>query len=206
MKISIIGTAGRKEDGRLMSRRLYHLMVRDAIEVIGWHSAPSDNITLISGGAAWSDHIAVSLFLMRERLLEERGLSITDLHIHLPCKWDDEKFFVGGKEWVQRTARYYHEQFSLKMTGGKSKTATMEGLARARREGAVFFFDLNGFHSRNLSVGKCHLLIAYAWDGGYPPSGRWPKDGGTAHTWRHSTALVKSYRPIEVVGRRGARR
>jgi len=84
MKIAIIGTAGRKEDGAKLSKDVYHKMVADAQHQIAGlikggmplkyyqaadpkplyaHVSPTP-INLVSGGAAWADHIAVSLYLM----------------------------------------------------------------------------------------------------------------------------------------------
>ena len=55
--VGIIGTAGRKEDGVRLTEGDYRYLV----EYIGKAVKPND--VLISGGAAWADHVAVQLFL-----------------------------------------------------------------------------------------------------------------------------------------------
>ncbi|SNW61930.1 Hypothetical protein ORPV_26 [Orpheovirus IHUMI-LCC2] len=109
--IAIIGTAGRKEDGQKMSAELYEKMIY-AVKYIIIHHFKMDmgKVTLISGGAAWADHIAVNLY--------NNGY-VKDLVLHLPCEWNEGKYLdTGSRDWrvnPGKTSNYYHEQFSKKI-------------------------------------------------------------------------------------------
>jgi hypothetical protein len=61
--VSIIGTAGGKETG-VLTPKLFDQMVDRARFIItkDWGLDP-ENVILVSGGAAWSDHVAVELYL-----------------------------------------------------------------------------------------------------------------------------------------------
>jgi hypothetical protein len=186
MQISIIGSAGRGSDGAKMTRELYFKMVRDAKEVISQIEDSHEDTSLISGGAAWSDHVAVSLYLM--------GI-VYELTLHLPCAWDHNKCeFTSGK--VGNAANYYHELFSQEMDlmGRLGSTLyTLDTLIKTRPLGFSYTIS-NGFHARNLEVGKTDAIIAYTWG-----EGSTPQDGGTAHTWRNSDAPVKVHRPLSSI-------
>lgn len=72
-KFAIIGTAGR-DKAKPMTRKTWDWMLRTAMEQI-----PPDS-HLVSGGAAWSDHIAVALFLM------DYAAELTTFSTPLSCK------------------------------------------------------------------------------------------------------------------------
>ena len=58
VKVSIVGSAGRKEDGKRMTKELYHLMydkAKDVIEKKFKLELPQCHI--VSGGAAWAGSI-----------------------------------------------------------------------------------------------------------------------------------------------------
>jgi len=85
--IGIIGTAGRKEDGAKMSKELYGKMYRKADAYISNLGLEPRDITLVSGGAAYSDHIAVSLYLDNKA---------DNLTLHLPCEF---RFLPKGPQF-----------------------------------------------------------------------------------------------------------
>ena len=62
--VAIIGSAGRNEDGAKMNATVFDAMTAAALRTITdhWHLSPQ-NVRLVSGGAAWADHVAVRLFL-----------------------------------------------------------------------------------------------------------------------------------------------
>jgi hypothetical protein len=190
MHVSIVGTAGRKEDGQKMSRELYFKMVKRAesmLYTLCKGGDPIETIDLISGGAAWADHIAVSLYLM------EVARSLT---LYLPCHFNPSDGYVGfeptGPESEEketaRIANYYHDMFSKKM--GRD---TRQGIANAYLKGAKLQVIDGGFKTRNLLVGKCDVLMAFTWgEDEYQP-----KDGGTLHTWKNSLAPIKLHYPLK---------
>jgi hypothetical protein len=83
--ISIIGSAGRNDDKRKMSKTRYEKMVVKAEEIIfkEW-DLKRDQILLVSGGAALADHVVVDLFLK----YHDQGLK---LRLELPCAWDAKR-------------------------------------------------------------------------------------------------------------------
>jgi hypothetical protein len=90
MRVSIIGTAGRKEDAAKMSALLFENMVRVAREQIALLEA-TDGIDLVSGGAAWADFVAVQLWL------DGNCPDVRSLTLHLPCGWDRSKNAFCGR-------------------------------------------------------------------------------------------------------------
>ena len=179
VKVSIIGTAGRKEDANKMSRALYFKMCRYAINYLDKLGLQPEEVELISGGAAWSDHVAVSLYL---------NARAKNLILHLPAKFtnsEDAPRFYGNKS--AEIANHYHIAFSIKMKG-----TTMDGIRRALDQGADAK-AYKDFKIRNLEVAKCDLMIAFTWG----ESKDKPKDGGTSHTWNNSNATVKIHVPLK---------
>lgn len=178
--LSIIGTAGRKDDANLMTSELYSLMLNRAREVIN-----SQGIThLVSGGAAWSDHVAVSLFINKE---------VDKLTLHLPSDFHIE--FHGNKD--ANIANYYHKEFSRKMKG-----SSLKGIGKAIDMGAEIHVH-KGFFARNHFVAKSPFLLAFTnGSHSYEPTEEDTmvkshtaglKDGGTSHTWNNSLAHWKMH-------------
>lgn len=64
--IAIIGTAGRKEDGLRMSRELFDRMVTFSHIIIKDGFRQERPIQLVSGGAAFADHVEVRLWLSQK--------------------------------------------------------------------------------------------------------------------------------------------
>lgn len=176
MRIGIIGTAGRKDDAPRMSRALYERMYHRAHQEIRARVSLSE-VTLVSGGAAWSDHIAVSLRLGK--------LPYENLHLHFPAPFVGGKY-VGGRGSPGGTANWYHEKFSAKMGAN-----TLDGISRVLKLPGVESHVYEGFHARNLLIADVDFLLAFTFS-----PGAWPKDGGTAHTWRNSRAALKLHVPL----------
>lgn len=165
--VAIIGTAGRGSDVSLLTRQLFFRMVDKVDEIITVElGLRRPEVVLVSGGAAWGDHVAVGLFL-RTRGKED---AYAGLDLHFPAIFTDTRF-VGNRD--AGTANYYHRLFSEKV-GGDS----IGGLWRAINAGANVFRG-NGFFARNLQVAaKADYVIAQTFN-----PGDFPKDGGTKHTW-----------------------
>lgn len=170
--ISIIGTSGRKEALKGLSPKLYHSMVRKAEEVIDSLSLSKEEILLVSGGAAWSDHVAVSLFLTG---------NYGGLKLYLPAPFDEEKeafFDTGVVNWKTNpggTANYYFRPFSRSM--GRNM---LKDLKKALEKGAIIDIPTgksSGFHGRNTLVARSDVVLAFTW------GKKEPEDGGTKDTW-----------------------
>ena len=144
------------------------------------HPVKYAQVALFSGGAAWADHIAVSLYLL---------VRAETLHLSLPAE------FINGKFTEQENykspgniANYYHKLFSQKMGGN-----TLAGIKIALEQGATSKVFSNGFKARNLEIAKkgSDLLIAFTWG-----EGDTPKSGGTSHTWNASKAKKRIHVPL----------
>ena len=173
-KIAIIGTAGRDKNYPLSEAHWDFMcnMVRAEVE-------PDDH--LISGGAAWADHVAVWAF--------RTGL-VHSLSLHLPAPMLNGKY-VGEFGTSGGAANYYHEKFSLAMGGGP--TDTLAQVANCIVRGVPYTTQpvANGYAAmaqRNkLVADECDHLIAFTLGRGNVPA-----DGGTKMTWdmaRHAERM-----------------
>lgn len=173
IRLAIIGTAGRDKT-RTMDKALYNLMFHAArAKVMAMHTL-GVRVIAVSGGAAWSDHIAVSLFLS--------GV-VLGLELYMPCEFktgDKPAFVEEGSDKYRScggVANYYHRLMSEKL--GQDAFASRRGIARAIGMGAKLLGNGGGFHARNALVASAaNLMLAFTWG-----EGEVPTDGGTAHTW-----------------------
>jgi hypothetical protein len=98
--LAIIGTAGRGEDAKKLTKNHWLRMVDAAKKVIEVEEVTD----LVSGGAAWADHVAVHLARTE----------------NIPAE-----IWLPAKERDLQTAKYYHEKFSSVLgydTWGKIST------------------------------------------------------------------------------------
>lgn len=172
-RVGIIGTAGRDIHSDLLTEELFGRMVMKAKEVIrGNWGLNWKNVDLVSGGAGWSDHVAVELF----RSGYGRSLTIYSAH-----KWDQHhEKFVGNPSAI--ISNELHQFFSEKM-----RRNTLSELNDALHHGAKINSSTNTFYERNSLVAKnIDYLLAFSWSKGVEP--RW---GGTCDTWKkcHCTKL-----------------
>jgi hypothetical protein len=169
--VSIIGTAGR-EGARPMDSKTFEFMVEQSLAQIGitW-GLPLENVHLVSGGAAWADHVAVDLFLRHK---------VGHLTLHLPSDFIGGQFEDNGKSsWTEnpgKSANRYHREFS-KIIGRN----TLAELHTAIQLGAAVV-NHQGFHARNAIVAKSPFVVAFTWG-----KGDIPAQGGTRHTWNLCT-------------------
>lgn len=166
MRVAVIGTAGR-DKGRTYDIDLWCAMYEDAYE----RFKPEKEHHLISGGAAWADHIAVELFLAGR---------VKNLTLHLPSLFASHTLcFVGPAGSSAAAANYYHEKFT-KATGVHSRRQIAEAISK----GAVITEQpsapgYGGMFARNDLVARdAEGCLAYTWS-----AGREPADGGTKYTW-----------------------
>jgi hypothetical protein len=128
-----------------------------------------DSIILVSGGAAFADHI----FLYKDVY----QLNIIKLHLDLPCKFDMNtcKFEDNGSpDWKNnpgKVANYYHDKFNA-ITKGNS----YDEISKVINLGAEISVH-KGFHSRNQYVATSEYMLAFTF------GKNCPEDGGTKHTW-----------------------
>lgn len=99
--LAIIGTAGRRDDERKLSRASFSRMCAAAQGV--WARLQMDEA--VSGGAAWSDHVLVALVL-------EGVIPAEKATLHLPSALTAHGFHGTGPRSPGGIATYYHKKFS----------------------------------------------------------------------------------------------
>ena len=116
------------------------------------------HVTLVSGGAAWSDHVAVTIFLT----LMEKYPKLS-IHIYLPCSWVDSKHYDNGSsDWKTNPgwlANKRHSQFSSQI--GSNSLAELNELYKLSiaSNTAVAIEEMNGFYQRNDQIAICDMLL-----------------------------------------------
>jgi hypothetical protein len=160
MKLGIIGTAGRKEDGERL--KLGHWILMNSVaETL----ALALNVKgFVSGGAAYADHVAVSLYLKYDKKFS--------LSLHLPAELTITGFMQGFDKYdAGRTSNYYHELFSKQIGIDSIQELVC----------AASFCDTTvsaDFKSRNtLVANEADVLLAFTFG-----NGSILKDGGTKDT------------------------
>ncbi|RUP48730.1 hypothetical protein BC936DRAFT_144084 [Jimgerdemannia flammicorona] len=189
--IGIIGTAGRGV-GVKMTKSIFDAMLSKTEHIIeGQLKLEWEQVVLVSGGAAWSDHVAVQLFL-----LHDCGLTL-----FLPCAWDNKtpKFVdTGVTNWRSnpgRSANHYHQKFKL-ATGYEP----LKDIQAAVYNGAIVDASHHGFHARNTAIARnSDVLIAFSWS-----TGNAPTEGGTFDTWRKCPAQRKIHISLHDLSGRSA--
>ena len=183
-RVAIIGFAGGHCPGPL-TPDLFARMVDRAEAIIRTDFALDiAAIELVSGGAAWGDHVAVTLFLRHK---------MPALTIFAPCEWDatSGKFADNGRgsDWKTNPAHYankLHAKFAT-ITALKPFDDILDAVAR----GATVCAG-RGFHSRNTTVADAAThMIAFSWGDGDTPD-----TGGTRNTWDKCSAAHKVHVPM----------
>lgn len=165
-KVGIIGTSGRQGLHQQLSEELFEDMLVRARQLIvdEWQLKPAQ-VELVSGGAAWADHVAVRLFASKE---------FAGLTLHLPTRWDPvtRRFTESNK--TGQTANYYHRLFSDTL-----HIDSWAELQAAMTEGAKVLDHYDGFFDRNNGVTRVDYMMAFTLATGDAP----PQRSGTHYTW-----------------------
>lgn len=165
MRISIIGSAGRKEDADKLNLkkylRMYHTLKEFVFSIMNEKQLKASDIELVSGGSAWSDHLAILLFFE----MYKEGIK---LRLHLPCLFIDNEF---ESNTYGKTLNELHRQFSQ-----KCEINSLLQIRQAIDLGAQVY-NHNGFFRRNDEIAETDFMIAFTFGQNEP------KPGGTADTW-----------------------
>jgi hypothetical protein len=197
--LGVIGTAGRKEDKPRLTSAHFDRMANGTILLMSKLGISQDDLYLVSGGAAWADHVVVQLVLM--------GVcSPSHLTVYLPATLTDGHYTGLGDSAVKTasTANYYHGLFSQTI-----QRSSMSELAEMEKMGATLIPGNGSFHARNADVARaCNdgALLAFTFGSEFTKQPPWSirefpsstkakdaglKDGGTAHTFDVSKAPRK---------------
>lgn len=177
MHTAIIGTAGRKNDFFRLNREMWSVVQAG----LSRHIAREGIKSVISGGAAWADHLAVQLFNNGE---------VEKLTLFLPAPFEQGRFKDIGGYGIENpggTTNYYHKNFSTKMGLGFNSFAD---ITVAIERGAEVVIDNGGFFGRNSLIAEASDSVVAFTFGTRHYRGPWVdaakaglKDGGTAHCW-----------------------
>lgn len=169
-----------------LSPALFNAMVARAERIItaDWALA-WDHVRLVSGGAAWSDHVAVELFLRHV------ATSNVQLTIFSPCGWAPStgRFLGADDTGNWRLANRYHDAFAT--VRGESSFADLRA---AGRSGGEVYCRHVGFRARNTAIAQAaQRALAFSW-----ASGDAPDAGGTLDTWNKLPASVVGAHRVHV--------
>lgn len=180
--LAVIGTAGRDQSRPHISA-LWKAMVAD----IAARVRPDD--LLVSGGAAWADHLAVEMFLAGK----VRGLKLflpTQLVKGADGGWLFLEGFTGRDSGS--AANHYHRRFS--QATGRPSHASLAEIAQAIERGALVECEppapgYRAMFNRNTKVAQtCTEMLAYTWAEGDAPA-----DGGTQDTWSKAAGKPRTH-------------
>ncbi|KAK5583377.1 hypothetical protein RB653_004970 [Dictyostelium firmibasis] len=182
--IGVIGTTGRDKSRPLTSKHFDYMV--DAFEqyinkLKEQHKDKIDpnNITLVSGGAAWADHVAVDYFL--------KNPTTCKLILYLPCLIVGEKtkqYQFDTNHAHGLITNGYHTNFSKQI--GRD---TIQDIIRAQEFGAILDNSAEGFKNRNTCIASSSdFLVAFTGVSGPAPLG-----GGTLDTWKKSKSIYRHH-------------
>ena len=147
IKLAVVGSAGRGDDARLINGELYAQMAA-ALKQVMVQVGPVSH--LVSGGAAFADHLAVGFFL--------RDL-VPGLSLHLPAFYSR-----SARQYVEPYAKssgsisnYWHREFSRKC-GGNSLNSISEALSKQGASHKTYM----GFDLRNTGIAEeADAIVAF---------------------------------------------
>ncbi len=181
MTLGIIGTAGRGPDGEAFKTnpRLWRSMCA-VTQIVVTLTKPD---RLVSGGAAYADHLAVLAYL---------DGSVPNLTLHLPAEWTGHGFKETSLRFdTGRTSNWYHALFS-EARGGTGVTSLTE-IQLAIEKGAEVKSGAGGFKERNTDIARqAHVMLAFTFG-----EGAALKDGGTADTMRKFLARREEMKLVQ---------
>lgn len=178
IRIAVIGSAGRGEDAVRMHAKLFENAIERFKSVCSVElRVQMSEVHLISGGAAWIDHIAVRLFNTGQ---------VRSLTLHLPAQWDSEKKCFDPNNGCGSIANLLHKSFSR-----RTKTNSLEEIEFARRRGANFVVHRSFKHRNTFIAEQARFLVAFTWAQDDAPK----RASGAFDTWK-KTSCRKIHIPL----------
>jgi len=175
MRLAIIGSTGRSTvDHQQWNENTFEAAIASIQYLLEqvWKISP-EHVTLVSGGSAWAQHVAVGLFLRQHiaaSIVEGDPLpsvSISDvpvfagLELHFPCGWDGRTGKFSEETWQGRQLNLRHDVCSSSL-----HHSTHLDLRSVRAfPGCRFIVHPGKFQTRNHSlVSTCTHLVSFQWD------------------------------------------
>lgn len=168
--VAICGTAGRDDDylGKFYTRALFSNILDATEHYLELLIARGYDITLISGGAPWAEHIAVKLH-------QERGYP---LQLKIPAVISTEAQHGRGPFVNTDPGSCLNELHAL--FSDRAGVDSARELYSATEDAMVSIEVFDTFHSRNKVIAEsCTHMLAFTWN-----DSNVPKPSGTLNMWK----------------------
>jgi hypothetical protein len=202
VRIAIIGTAGRRGDADRITLAAWSAMLADARQRVeaAQYSAGTEplDVTLVSGGAPYADHLAVLLW---------RECPAWRLELFLPAPLGREGFDTSAEPGARSAELHTQFRDQLGIDG-------LSDLQAAAADGA-WVHDAPSFKARNQAIAnRADVVLAYTFGPGtevvtatagdpayLDATAAGLKPGGTAQTWEMAQrAAEKIHVPMHLFG------
>lgn len=165
MRLAIIGCAGRNTNqlNKLSASTMQYMYDNVMLYISCVLELLPENIILVSGGSAWSDHVAIQLYLQEK---------FAGLELYIPANFDtNNKKFEDSYEG--KILNSLHESFAKKINYD-----VFQELYDVINDPNVKVIFKKGFFQRNTLISQNNdCLLAFTFDEIKPLS------GGTFDTW-----------------------
>lgn len=154
-KLATIGSAARQDDANILRTAEQYEKMYDIASAL---HAKEKFLEGVSGGAAWSDHVIVTMGL--------RGLiKPSSITLFIPAEFSKGRFIENGSRFdTGRTSNYYHSKFSA-----CRNVDTLGELAQLQEAGARLIANPGGFQKRNSDIAHAlwmnDVLLAFTTGG-----------------------------------------
>ncbi len=203
---AVIGTAGERDDKQYLTQAHYTRMVNATYKLLNHLNINGQDTKFYSGGAAWADHLIVTLSL-------QGSIDPKNITLYLPSHFTDRGHFVnhqGEIGFIEQTTQHYHRLFK-EITG----IDAIQDLLKIKSLGATLIPGNSNFHRRNSLVAKAvspdGILLAFTFGQENYLQVPWAirefgpdvtaqeaglKDGDTTDTWNKCKAKHKWHAKI----------
>jgi len=178
IRLGVIGTAGRRDDAARLSADSFKRMTAVLVEFV----REREIATLVSGGAAWADHLAVALF--------NKG-HVNSLRLHLPSEFclSIDAFVEPYPRSSGSVSNAYHRKFSRTM-----EASSLRSLGRAMTAPNCLSQVYSSFEERNRAVASdATELFAFTFG-----NGARLKAGGTLQTVKEALDQGKRVHHVDL--------
>ncbi len=180
VRVAVIGSAGRNRLIRRVNAKDYKEMCAELVSVLGFLRKESgkEAVSLVSGGSALSDHVAVSLFLVG---------TCKKLELFLPADFSVENNLFDASR-SGKSLHNHHMRFS-----DACGVESLRELSNAMRcEGLCSVKSFSGFAARNkaLAASSPEYAVVFGFDRADKvlvcpeDECEWAPTGGSRQTWR----------------------
>ena len=149
--VAIVGPSGRDPCNAYTHGTFRAMMDMAAKTIDGKVGLPRRDVVLVSGGSAWSDHVAVSLYLDAVQSMSP----FAGLRLYLPCAIDVKSNAFTPLDRCGRILNKLHAQF-----GRTCGMNTVGEIVMALRTGATATVS-HGFLACDVRILESHFLLTF---------------------------------------------